>query len=85
MFPSMISSSENKMKLQFSGYVILYGYGMSPGQFSSKKRTYYDFFGYGKNWPYYQSRIKCPLFGGKKLKWCDDNKHPTRPHTILKN
>ena len=49
MFPSMISSSENKMKLQFSGYVILYGYGMSPGQFSSKKRTYYDFFGYGKN------------------------------------
>ena len=34
---------------------------------------------------YYQSRIKCPLFGGKKLKWRDDNKHPTRPHTILKN
>ena len=33
---------------------------------------------------YYQSRIKCPLFGGKKLKWSDDNKHPTRPHTILK-
>ena len=34
---------------------------------------------------YYQSRIKCPLFGGKKLKWSDDNKHPTRPLTILKN
>ena len=34
---------------------------------------------------YYQSRIKCPLFGGKKLKWSDDNKHPTRPHNILKN
>ena len=34
---------------------------------------------------YYQSRIKCPLFGGKKLKWSDANKHPTRSHTILKN
>ena len=34
---------------------------------------------------YYQSRIKCPLFGGKKLKWSDDNKHFIRPHTILKN
>ena len=31
-------------------------------------------------------RIKCPLFGGeKKFKWSDDNKHPTRPHSILKN
>ena len=34
---------------------------------------------------YYQSRIKCPLFGGKNLKWSNDNKHHTRPHTTLKN
>ena len=33
---------------------------------------------------YYQSRIKCPLFF-EKLRWSDDNKHPTRLHTILKN
>ena len=39
------------MKFQFSGHVILYGYEMSPGQFSSKKRTNYDFFGYVKDWP----------------------------------
>ena len=39
------------MKFQISGHVILYGYEMSPGQFSSKKRTNYDFFGYVKDWP----------------------------------
>jgi hypothetical protein len=26
---------------------------------------------------YYQSGIKCPLFTGKKLRWSDDNQHPT--------
>ena len=39
------------MKFQFSEHVIFYGYEMSPGQFSSKKRTNYDFFGYVKDWP----------------------------------
>ena len=43
------------MKFQFSGHEMswfeMYGYEMSPGQFSSKKRTNYDFFGYVKDWP----------------------------------
>ena len=46
------------MKFQFSGHVILCGYEMSPGQFSSKKRTNYDFFGYVKDWPYDTNTIE---------------------------
>ena len=34
---------------------------------------------------YYQSRIKWYYFVPENLRWSGDNKHPTRPHTILKN
>ena len=32
-----------------------------------------------------KSRIKWYYFLPENLKWSGDNKHPTRPHTILKN
>ena len=34
---------------------------------------------------YYQSRMKWYYFLPENLRWSGDNKHPTRPHTILKN
>ena len=65
------------MKFQFSGHVILYGYEMSPGQFSSKKRTNYDFFGYVKDWPHEVAK-KVTSWQEKPNSFAVDNYRPVK-------